>query len=246
MTFKNLTVTFLLLSAVISLNGCAGSSYVTPAGGASLSELNDESISELLDAKPASPFPARIAVVRIQAPGYVSNTNIGYGTGRYSVITTRDVESDADFDKLSSLPMITDVARMNRLFLSPRLDSLRTLRDAAARLKADIILLYSIDTLFHVESTPLGPLSTISLGMLPNKKAKVTSTTSGALIDVRTGYVYGVTEATMTEEKRTNIWNKKDAIDSARLKAGTASFRAFIDECDDMWNEVVRQYAKNS
>jgi hypothetical protein len=230
---------------VLLLGGCAAK-YTTPAGGVSISDLTDESIEELLKVEPASPFPARITVVRVQAPGYISMTNTGYGTGRYSVITIRDVESDADFEKISALPMVSDVARINRLFLSPRLGSLKALREAAARLKTDLMLLYTIDTAFRVESRSLGPLSTISLGMLPNKKARVTSTTSGALIDVRTGYIYGVLENTKTEEQRTNMWNRKDAIDKARLKSEKASFQGFIDEYEDLWRDVINRYARSS
>ena len=83
--------------------------------------------------------------------------------------------------------MVRAVAPLSRLLLPSELDSLKDLRLAAARLKTDLLIVYSIDTTFHVEATPLGPLSAITLGFLPNKEAHVTATTSGALVDTRTG-----------------------------------------------------------
>ena len=49
------------------LTGCA--TYVTPGGGVAPSALADWDIEELLEREPASPFPARMTVVRVQAPG---------------------------------------------------------------------------------------------------------------------------------------------------------------------------------
>lgn len=94
-----------------------------------------------------------------------------------------------------------------------------------------------------MEGTPLGPLSAITLGFLPNKKAFVTSTTSGALIDVRTGFVYGVAEATKREEQRTTIWNSQNAIDKARMDSEKASFKSFIGEFEKLWKNTLAQFA---
>jgi hypothetical protein len=46
-------------------------------------------------------FPARLAVARVAASGYQSMTNAGYGGGRFSVITVRDIENEDSFRKLS-------------------------------------------------------------------------------------------------------------------------------------------------
>jgi hypothetical protein len=226
---------------VAAIQGCA--TYTTPAAGVNISALTDEDIAELMKIEPASTFPARIAVARVQASGYISRTNSGYGSGRYSVVTTRDIEDESDFEKLSSLAMVGGVAPLTRLLLPPNLDSIKDLRLSAARLKTDLVLIYSVDTAFHVEGTPLGPLSAITLGFLPNKKAFVASTTSGALIDVRTGFVYGVAEATEREEQRTTIWNSRDAIDKARMKSEKASFKSFVGEFETLWKNTLAQYA---
>jgi len=235
---------FLWMMLVVSISvtqGCA--TYTTPSAGVNISSLTDDDIAELMKIEPASEFPARIAVARVQASGYTSRTNSGYGSGRYSIVTARDIEDESDFEKLSNLAMVGGVAPLSRLLLPQKLDSIKDLRLSAARLKADLILIYSVDTEFHVEGTPLGPLSLITLGFLPNKKAFVSSTTSGALIDVRTGFVYGVAEATQREEQRTTIWNSRDAIDEARMDAEKASFKSFVDEFEKLWKNTLVQYA---
>lgn len=232
----------LLLLSLLVLGGCA-TTYRTPAGGVDIPAITDADIEELLKIEPAAPFPARIAVARVQASGYISWTTQGYGEGRYSVVTTRDIETDADFERLNKLTMVNGVAPLNRLILPAKLDTLKDLRIAAARLKTDLLLLYSLDTAFHVDTTPLGPLSTVTLGFLPNKEASVTTTTSGALIDVRTGFIYGLTEATESKKQRANIWTTQDAIDESRLSAEKASFQAFMDAFEKLWQGTVEAYA---
>lgn len=239
-TKKQFLVVALIIGALLS--GCA--TYRTPAGGVDIPAMTDWDIEELLKVEPASPFPVRLAVARVQASGYISRTNRGYGEGRYSIVTTRDIESESDFERVGRLVMVGGVAPLNRLLVPTQLDTLKDLRVAAARLKTDMLLLYSLDTAFHIESTPLGPLSTITLGFLPNKEAHVTTTTSGALIDVRTGFVYGVAEATETEKQRANIWTSQDAIDESRLRAEKASFQSFLSEFEKLWKSTVEAHAR--
>ncbi len=237
---KKMVLGILVTACLVLVQGCA--SYTTPAAGVNVSSLTDDDIAELMKVEPASGFPAHIAIARIQASGYVSKTNTSYGSGRYSVVTTRDIEDESDFERLAKLPMVGGLAPLGRLLLPENLNSIKDLRVAAARLKADLILIYSVDTAFHVEGTSLGPLSVISLGVLPNKRAFVSSTTSGVLIDVRTGFIYGVAEATAKEEERTTVWGTEDAIDAARVKAEKASFKNFTGEFETLWSNTVAQY----
>jgi hypothetical protein len=138
--------------------------------------------------------------------------------------------------------MVTSLAPLSRLLLPSQFDSTKNLRLSAARLKTDLILIYSIETSFHIEGTSLGPLSLITLGFIPTEEVFVTSTTSGLLVDVRTGFVYGVAEATTKEEQRTTIWNSKQTIDEARLKTEKQSFKNFIKEYKKMWLNTLKQY----
>ncbi|GAA6131246.1 hypothetical protein [Halopseudomonas sabulinigri] len=223
------------------IQGCA--TYTTPAGGVNIPSLGDGDIAELMAVEPAATFPARIAVARIQSSGYSSRTNDSYGSGRYSVVTTRDMEDESDFAKLAEMTLVAGVAPVGRLLLPEQLDSIKDLRLSAARLKADMLLLYSVDTAFHVEGKALGPLTAITLGFLPSKQAFVSSTTSGVLVDVRTGYIYGVAEATERNEQRTTVWDSADAVDRARVQAEAASFKRFVGEVGTLWGQTVEQYA---
>lgn len=221
------------------LSGCA--TYQTPGAGADLGALSkaDGDIAERMQREPAATFPARLAIARVQASGYSSRSNQCYGKGEYCIVTTRDVESDQDFEWLGHLPMVAAVAPINRLLVPTELHSLQDLRLGAASLKTDLLLVYSIDTKFNAQSTEIGPLALISLGFLPNKKASVTSTASAALFDVRTGFVYGAAEATASEQQRATIWSSEDAIERSRVIAESEAFRKLLVEFDKLWRGVV-------
>lgn len=243
---QSLTRSLLAVASPIILlvvSGCA--TYTTPGAGVNLQNLSksDQDIAELMKVEPASPFPARVAVARVQASGYSSRSNQCYGSGQYCVVTTRDVEPEASFERMGQLPQIAGLALMNRLLLPSRFESIKDLRRAAATLKTDLLLIYSFDTGFNVENTDIGPLALVSLGFLPNKKAIVTSTASAAIFDVRTGFVYGVAEATAVEEQRATVWSTSSAIDNSRMKAETDAFQRLVGEIDKLWGGILKTHA---
>jgi hypothetical protein len=230
------TCSFLVMFAALAGAGCA--SYQTPGGGASIAELTTPSIADAMARKPAVSWPARLIVVRVQAGGYQSASNSGYGQGRYSVVTTRDIETEADFSRLAAFPRVAAVGALNRVLLPSNVSSAEDLRVAAAQLQGDIVLLYTIDTAFRTETRQVGPLQLVSLGFFPNKKAKVTSTSAAALIDTRTGFVYGVAEWTAHEEQRSDVWKNQAAIEKARARAERAAFTGMLDEVEKLWAGV--------
>ena len=238
-------VAFLFALALVT--GC-GAHYVTPGGGlsmgaiAGIDEQVDGDISKHFETRPAAAFPAHIAVVRIQDSGYRTKTQHGYGHGRYSVVTTRDIETDEAFERLQRLPDVNGVAPIGRMLVPVNANSIKDLRIPAARLHADMVLVYSVDTSLYVDGKQLGPLSMISLGLIPNKKAHVTATVAGMLVDVRTGYIYGTTESSDTQEQLTTVWATEMAIEKARAKAETNAFEGFVGEFEELWGGVVGVY----
>ena len=228
----------LMISVLAS--GCA--SYMTPGSGVSIPEITTPSVAEAMSRQPAATFPARLAIARVQGSGYASYSNRGYGRGNYSVLTTRDIETEADFTRLAAMPDVVAVGGINRLLLPAVLNSADDLRDAAAQLQADIVLMYTIDTEFRTETQQIGPMQLVSLGFFPNKKARVASTCALAFIDTRTGYVYGVAEFTANEEQRSDLWNKEEAIEKARVKAERAAFTAALGEAEKLWGSIVVRY----
>jgi hypothetical protein len=234
-----------LLIAVLA--GC-GTSYVTPGRGAKLAEISnpDRDVERALGRKPSANFPARMVMVRVQSPGYRSYGNSGYGTGRYSVVTTRDIEEDKHFERVKNFPMVAGLTPISRLLLPENLDSDRPLRQAAASLQADLLLLYTVDTSFRIDEANLGPLTMITLGFLPNKEATVTATASALISDVRTGFVYGLAESTAQERQRANVWTTQQAIDQSRLAAEKKSFEQLLDEISKTWSGILAEHAYRS
>lgn len=231
-----------LIGLIVLLStGCA--TYVTPAAGVSMAEISDRDLRDYYEVEPAAAFPANIAVVRVQDAGYRSRTNHGYGHGRYTIVTTRDIETDEAFERIVKLPMVGGVAPLGRLLLPSNASTIRDLRAPAAKLRADLLLIYSVDTDFSVEGRSLGPLSAISLGFIRNKKANVTATVAGALVDVRTGFIYGLSEASASEQQKASVWSTEMAIDTARLRAEKAAFRDFMSEFETLWKGVVDSHA---
>ncbi|MGI9322942.1 MAG: hypothetical protein ACR2PJ_05090 [Pseudomonadales bacterium] len=189
-------------------------------------------IAALMKVQPAAKFPVRMAVARLQGSSHSTHINL---------VTARDIESDESLERLSNLDMVTAVAPITRL-LVPKLESLKDLRIAAARLKIDLLLVYTIDTKYHVEGTPAAALSVLSLGMVPNKKVYVTATISGLLLDVQTGFVYGTAESTSKEYQRSTSWSVSEATDEARNKAERASFESFVDSFEKLWAGVLAEH----
>ena len=236
------------LAAAACLCGCA-THYVTPSGRADFAAFTSQSIKESFAATPATRFPAYIAVVRVQAPryhSYLTDREGGvYGQGRYSIVTTRSVEDDADFQRLSGLMQVGGLVSLNALLLPQKLDSDRELREAAARLKADMVLLYTFDTSFH-ENNSSAALTTISLGLAPTRNVFVHVTASALLIDTRTGFIYGAIESNEHRRMITSAWVSQDAADRARLDAEKTAFGQLISELEKTWPRIIERAGKGA
>lgn len=238
----NVAICWLLTIVCGLMPGCTV--YRTPGGGVRMDAIATGSIRERLDRKPAASFPAHIAVARVQAPGYSSyTTHEKSGSGSFSVITTRDIETPADFERIAKLPQVAGVAPISRLLLPSKLESDADLRLAAASLRADILLVYTFETQFVTNESVIAPLRTFYLGILPDQTAKVTTTASAALFDVRTGFVYGAGEATSREDQLTTVWINSEAIDQARQRTERKAFEQLIGELETSWPGIAQQHS---
>lgn len=237
----------LILAACLTvlLAGC-GSTYTTPGAGVSLGAISegDKDISAAFQREAAVTFPARMAVVRVASAGYRSYSNdSAYGSGAFAIVTTRDIETDESLERLARMPQVAAVAPVSRLLVPVQLNNTRDLRTAAAQLKADVMLVYTIDTRFRTDSTSLGPLQTIALGFLPTEKAVVTATCAFMIVDVRTGFIYGTGETTATEDQRSDFWGSQEAIEQARLKAERKAFEDGLGEVGKLWGSILAEHA---
>lgn len=244
----------LIISTTLTLlAGCA--SYHAPGGPADFRALGitpevqqadtPSEINASFNKKPLAGFPTGIAVVRIQATGYQSPTAQGWGNGAYSIVTTRDVESDESMEKLRKLPQVRGIAPINRLLLPRQLQSDRELRDAAARMQADMLLIYTFDTTFR-ERDLASPISVITLGLSPTQATNVVTTASAVLMDTRNGFIYGIAEASARREGLATAWNTTSAIDGDRKRTETEAFEKLVGELATTWKGVVDNFGPNA
>ena len=260
-------ICFVVIAASL-LTGCQ--SYTTPGGAADLSlfakkELvtippgtstttpqdypryptggDQGSTIEVSRLKPTASFPVNMVAVRVQESGYESYTNKGYGHGGYSVITIRDIEKDEDFDRIGKLSGIAQISPLSRLLLPEHLHSDKELRQAAGRLRADMILIYTLETDFYDRDSST-PLSIISLGLAPTIKVRVTTTISAMVMDTRTGYIYGILEETSRKEQAAAFLTTQNAFDELRQKTERQAFELFLDEFEVLWKNIANQYWK--
>jgi len=206
-----------------------GTVTTTPGGSAASQDPN----VAIEHREPMASFPANIVYVRVQEPGYKSYTTQGVGRGAFSVVFARDVEKEEDWLELNRLVNVAQVGPLSRLLVPDYLQSEQDLRTAAARLNADMLLIYTLDTNFMDRDTSAG-LTVFTLGLGATINVRVTCTVSALLLDTRSGYAYGVIEETAL--------TSKNAMDNMRLGVERQAFEQFIDEFELLWKNVARQY----
>ncbi|MCD8481704.1 MAG: hypothetical protein LR015_02890 [Verrucomicrobia bacterium] len=233
---------------LVGLVGCE-TTYIPPGPKADLAALAPAAIEDGFAARPSNPFPASIAFVRVQSPRY-SNHNLRQhggqaGTGRYTIVTAREVESPEQLQRVLALPQVAGVVGLNRMLIPDSLQSDQEIRQAAARLQADLVLMYTFDTVFF-DIDRSTTLSAITLGFSPTRRITVTTTVSALLLDTRTGFVYSAYEATHQETLTATTWGSADAADRARLEAETRAFANLVDEFAGTWPQILARYAPAS
>lgn len=232
---------FFSVSAAAFLTGCA-TTYIPPSGRADFSTFTTVPMQQGFAAKPAAAFPAAIAAVHVQTSDYrnyyTEQEGGVYGHGCYSVVTAKDVEDDADLERLGKLPNVGGLISISPLLLPKNLQSEISLREAASRLKADMLLIYTFDTTFHENDSSV-TLSVLSLGILPMQKVSVHVTVSALVIDTRTGFIYAALEANEKRQLRSNTWESEESADRARRDAEKAAFKSLVGEFDKNWPKIV-------
>ncbi len=235
------TKVLVVAATALTLSAC-GTHYITPGGPADLSRISSPAIRDAYVAKPEANFPASIAIARIQAPNYRSHYVESYGKGEYSVITARDFEQDADIKRLQAMPKVAGVATLNRLLIPAQLKGNEELREAAAKLQADILIIYTIDTGFF-DQQKSAPLALVTLGFLPTKNVRVSSTAAALLMDVRSGFIYGAAEDTQKANQFASSWTTETAVDETRMKTERAAFNNLIGEIEKLWPQTLARHA---
>ncbi len=233
---------------VLLLGGCETLTYTGPGRGINIDSMTAMQVSTDIKTefarKPTAQFPVYLVVARVQESGYHSWSNRAYGYGNFGVVTTRDAETEEQFQKIQALPKVAQVGTVNRLLLPAKLETEKDLRQAAAKLQADIMLIYTIDTTLQTDERGGGLVKVASIGLMPPKKIHIFSTASAAFVDVRTGYVYGVAEGTSKFSRSTSGWGSEEAADRNRLKVETEALDKMIEGLEQTWANIIAQHAR--
>ncbi len=236
---------FSIVGSFLFLCAC-GTSYTTPGASVNISEQADEEVAKVLNTEPTTTFPARIAIARIQSPNYTNYKNKKYSPYRsnngYSMVLTREVQEDEVFRQINDWDGVAVASPFNRLLLPYEYKTIKDLRIAAAKMKAQMLLVYTFDTQYIVDTKNFGPQNVIALGYLKNKEVKVVTTASAALFDVQTEYLYGLAEETASETKKSNAWKKVEELDALRLNTEATAFQGLVKNVASMWEEVLKEY----
>lgn len=225
----------LLLLAQVSCE----TTYSTPTRSADLGVFTQPRVKKAYIARPAIRFPANIAVVRVQEGIYRPASAPGGGSnGAYRVVTQRNVESEADINKLLQLPGVESIVPLNRLLLPSQANSEEDLREAAAKLHADALLIYTVSTEMRSDNV-FFPLSAATLGVLNPMRHQGTSSASAVLVDVRSGYVYGALEAQQDKATGSILL---DGSNLARDQAERQAFQKLLASFDPFWRKVYARH----
>ncbi len=218
----------LFFCAAFALTAC--SSYVNSPTVARERAARAEAFSHPLiarafHAKPAIRFPATIAV----AP-----------QGSEAQEQFRALDATGRLDKLRMLPQIAHVAPLSTLLLGDGAPNDLTIREAAARSHADAVLLVTVNSI-TTDGKILAPLTALSLGLFPNEHYEIISTALAALVDVRTGYVYGTLERSAARSGLTTAWG--DSL-RARHRAERQAMEKLLGEFPAFWQGVVQTHRR--
>lgn len=224
------------LASSAALLLCSCETYVTPANEGNLTPVNLNT-KAAYTGKPAITFPASIALVRVQG-----NSANGGGANGYNVVTTHELETEQDFNTISKMPGIAGVVSMNNLLLPKSGASNVDLREAAAKLHANAILVYTVNSDTHGNDMA-PPLTLFTLGLAPNQTHKATSSASAILMDTKTGYIYGALEEKAERASMSSSWGSEDVRDATRRGAERAAFGKLVADFGPFWNDVHSRYA---
>jgi hypothetical protein len=201
----------------------------------------EDDIEAAFELQPAATFPATLAIARVQASGYSSYSHpASSGRGKFAVITTREIEDDSDLQRILDQPQLAGVATLTRMLIPDEPQSERELRMAAARLRADLLLVYTLESSFRTEGR-LIPVAVLSLGLLATDKVHLNAVASAILVDTRTGFVYGTAEAVAREDEWQHLMSAP-SYDAQRLDTERQAFHALVGEFEHLWADVLRAH----
>ncbi len=231
------TALTLTLTATAFLTGC--SSYVNTPNVKAARAQKQEAFSHTLisrayNAQPTITFPATIAI----AP-----------QGTEALMQLRALDALGKLDSLKRLPDLRGLPLVSGLVESDidhpdaaKVADLR-LREAAARLHADAVLIMSIET-NATDGQIFSPLTVATLGLFPNNRYEIIATGLLALVDTRTGYVYGTLEKSAAKSGIVMVAGSDESLERRKHQAQREAMEKLLSEVPAFWQSVVSTHRK--
>ena len=225
----------LALFAIAAGPGCQSSYVNSPRAIAGRAEavkaFSHPIIADAFRAKPAITFPARLAVMPV---------------GDMAAQQLRKLDAAGKLGVMQALPQVRAFIPLSSLIdagsshRSYAPASHVTVRTAAARMHADAVLIYQVDS--HVtDGSFFAPLAVASLGMLPTNRIEVIATAMAVLIDTRSGYVYGTLERSVGRTTFATSWSTL-ARDRVTDRAAYDATTKLLGDFPDFWRGVVQAH----
>ena len=202
----------------------------------------DYEIENALELVPLARFPATIAIVRVQSAAPASRSHgMSYGSGAYQVLLTPTVETEEHFRMIGRLDQVRGAVRLNRLVLGDHCRTNKDLRAGAARLHADLLLVYTINTEWTIDDDA-EPIDAITFGFSKYKNIKVTSTATALLLGTHNGYVYATAEVARDKQYKDNAWRNDEQIEEAQETLEQEAFDGLVASFVRAWPGVIDAY----
>ncbi|HYE54334.1 MAG TPA: hypothetical protein VD996_05805 [Chitinophagaceae bacterium] len=178
----------LLIAVIVTLSACGGAQYASGTAGVNIpsgdtlilqslfndksSTISEENIQKILDGTYSLPQQLRIAVVRLE-PAQVRRY---YWTDE-QYLKTQQSYLDLFAGKFRQSPRVTRLSVVPDLLVS-RTPSFTSIREAAIRMQADVVVIYSITSDIYSKYK-----------LFSKTDIKAFATTQLIMLDVRTGLV---------------------------------------------------------
>ena len=231
------TSLILTLTATSFFSGC--SSYVnSPNVKAARAQqqvaFSHTLISRAYNAKPTISFPATIAV----AP-----------QGSCAIMHLRALDALGKLDPLKNLPdlrglpIVSDIIENDTAHPDVNKVADLRMREAAARLHADAVLILSVET-NATDGQMFTPLTLATLGLFPNNRYEIIATSLAALVDTRTGYVYGTIEKSAAKTGVVMVAGSSESLERRKQLAQRDAMEKLLREIPEFWRGVVATHRK--
>lgn len=217
--------------------GCTSTYVNTPevsaARAATARAFSDPLIARAYQAKATIRFPAVLTLAAM---------------GEHARQQVRNLDAAGKLEALQRMPHVAAIVPLSTLIFAEGGEAERwnkadlILREAAAKLHADAVFLLKVETNI-TDGKLFAPLTTVSLGLFPNNRAEVVATALAALVDTKTGYVYGTLERSAGRISHSMSWDDFTR-DRTIERASADAMAKLLAGVPDFWRGVVQAHRR--